>query len=349
MKEITLGRSGIRTVQNAFGVLPLQRVDMETAVKILRRAYEGGIRFYDTARDYTDSESKIGAAFFSGWGGENFRRQIIIATKTHAHDPEGFWKDLRRSLSELKTPYVDIYQFHLAQQCYRPGDGTGMYECMLEAKEQGLIRHIGLTSHRQTVAMEAAASGLYETVQYPFSYLSAERDMELVQVCKENNVGLIAMKALSGGLITRSDAAMAFMTQFDHVLPIWGIQREKELEEWLSFMDSTPELTEEMQSVIEKDRQELCGEFCRACGYCLPCPVGIAINQCARMSLLLRRMPYEAWLSEKWQGEMKKIESCLNCRQCAARCPYGLNIPELLKKNYEDYKKVLAGEVKVNV
>lgn len=369
MKEIVLGKSGIRTVQNAFGVLPIQRVDMESAVKLLRRAWEGGIRFYDTARDYTDSESKLGAAFFGGEGGteegcgeedrtasggwleaQGFsRKDIIIATKTHSKNPEGFRKDLQRSLSELNTPYVDLYQFHQAQQCYRPGDGTGMYECMLKAQEQGLIKHIGLTSHRWDVAMEAAASGLYETVQYPFSYLSAARDLELVQCCRENNVGFIAMKALSGGLITRSDAAMAFMTQFDHVLPIWGIQRERELEEFLSYMKETPVLTDEFRDLIEADRRELSGDFCRACGYCLPCPAGIVINQCARMSLLLRRMPYEAWLSEKWQGEMKKIEGCLNCRQCASRCPYGLNTPELLKKNYEDYKRVLAGEVKVSV
>ena len=129
MKEIVLGKSGIRTVQNAFGVLPIQRVDMESAVKLLRRAWEGGIRFYDTARDYTDSESKLGAAFFGGWlETQGFsRKDIIIATKTHSKNPEGFRKDLQRSLSELNTPYVDLYQFHQAQHCYRPGDGTGMY------------------------------------------------------------------------------------------------------------------------------------------------------------------------------------------------------------------------------
>ena len=224
-----------------------------------------------------------------------------------------------------------------------------MYECMLEAKEKGLIRHIGLSAHRLNVAMEAAESGLYETVQFPFSYLSADKDLELVQRCKENNVGYIAMKSLAGGLITRSDAAMAFVSQFDHVMPIWGIQREKELEEWLSYMQDTPELTEEMKEFIAKERKELSGEFCRACGYCLPCPAGIVINQCARMSLLLRRMPYQEWLTEKWQNEMKKIEGCLHCGKCASKCPYGLNTPELLQKNYEDYKKVLAGEVSVKV
>ena len=341
IREITLGRSGIRTPQNAFGVLPIQRVGMETAVSILRRAYEGGIRFYDTARAYTDSEEKLGAAFGGMWD------RVTVATKTHAASPEQFREHLETSLKMLRTDCIDIYQFHLASRCYRPGDGTGMYECMLEARDAGKIRHIGLTAHRYDVAMEAASSGLYETVQYPFSYLSSERELALVDLCRQNNVGFIAMKSLAGGLITRSDAAMAFVSQFDHVLPIWGIQRMSELEEWLSYMDDVPELNEERRAYIEGERNELSGDFCRACGYCMPCPQSIVINQCARMSLLLRRMPSAGWLTEQWQGEMKKIESCLHCGQCSSRCPYQLDTPALLRKNYEDYMQVLAGKAQV--
>ena len=140
---------------------------------------------------------------------------------------------------------------------------------------------------------------------------------------------------------------MAFMSQYDNVLPIWGIQRESELEQWLSFMETAPALTEEMRTLIEKERKELSGSFCRGCGYCMPCPAGIVINNCARMSLMLRRAPSENWLSERWQGEMKKIEGCLHCNQCAERCPYELNTPELLRQNWEDYQNVLAGRVQV--
>ena len=341
MKEITLGRSGLKTVQNAFGVLPIQRVPKDRAVAMLRRAYEGGFRFFDTARDYTDSEEKLGEAFGGMWD------KVIIASKTHANTPEGFRKDLSTTLGNLKTDSIDLYQFHQAKQVWRPGDGTGMYECMLEARDKGLIRHIGLTSHTRKIALEAAESGLYETVQFPFSYLSSKEDLELVEACKKNNVGFIAMKGLAGGLITRSDAAMAFMSRFDNVLPIWGIQREKELEEWISYMENTPVLDDGMLAFIEKEKAELAGDFCRSCGYCMPCPAGIIIPQCARMSLLLRRMPYADWLTEKWQKEMEKIEGCLGCGTCMSKCPYSLNTPALLKKNLADYRKVLAGEVSV--
>ncbi len=343
MRQITLGSTGITTCQNAFGALPIQRTETEEAVRILRRAYEGGINFFDTARAYSNSEEKLGKAF----GDMGIRDKIFIATKTMAHTPEEFWAQLETSLRLLKTDYVDIYQLHCADRCYAPGDGTGMYECLLKAKEEGRIRHIGITAHKIEVAFDIAQSGLYETLQYPFSYLSSEREVELVNVCRRNNVGFIAMKGLSGGLITRSEAAMAYMTQFGNVLPIWGVQRMSELEEWLGYMDNTPEMTDEIREYIENEKTELSGEFCRGCGYCMPCPAGIMINNCARMSLMLRRAPSKAWLTDAMQAEMHKIKNCLNCGQCMKKCPYELNTPALLKKNYEDYLKVLAGEVSV--
>ena len=341
MKTVRLGKTGITVPQNAFGCLPIQRDSKEVAVRLLREAYEGGMRFFDTARAYTDSEEKVGEAF------DGMRDKIYIATKTHAKTPDGFWKDLETSLKLLRTDYIDIYQLHMAPQCYKPGDGTGMYECLVKAKEQGLIRHIGITAHKLMVAQEIVASGLYETLQYPFSYLSSEKEIALVNACVKADIGFICMKALAGGLITRSDAAMAFIAQFDGLVPIWGVQRENELREWLSYMDETPSMTDEIAAYIKGEQDELSGSFCRGCGYCLPCPQGIEINNCARMSLMLRRAPSKAWLSEEYQAKMAKIESCVNCRQCVKRCPYELDTPELLRKNLEDYKRVLAGEVSV--
>ncbi|WP_034443696.1 aldo/keto reductase [Butyrivibrio sp. AE2032] len=345
MKNVTLGRTGITVPQNGFGALPIQRVSQDEAVKILRRAYEGGMRFFDTARAYTDSEVKVGAAFGDGYVK---RDEIIIATKTGAKTPEEFWQHLETSLNNLKTDYIDIYQFHLMGQCWKPGDGTGMYECMLKAKEQGKIRHIGGTAHKLGIARELIESGLYETVQYPFSYLASDQEAELVKLANANNVGFICMKGLAGGLITNAKAAMAYVSQFDGAVPIWGIQRESELEEWLAFMDETPTYDEEIKAFVEAERKELMGDFCRGCGYCMPCTVGIQINNCNRMSLMLRRAPSEGWLGEYWQTEMNRIEDCIGCGACLSKCPYELQIPTLLRKNLEDYREVLAGNRKVN-
>ena len=334
MQTVRLGKTNITVSKNGFGALPIQRVSMEEAVRILRRAYEGGINFFDTARFYTDSEEKIGAAL------SDVRENIIISTKTMQKTSEGFFSELETSLSLLKTDYIDIYQFHNPPFCPKPGDGTGLYEAMLKAKSEGKIRHIGITSHKIEIAFEAVKSGLYETLQYPFSYLAGDRERELVELCQEKDVGFICMKALAGGLITRSDAAYAYLADFP-VAPIWGIQHAWELEEFLSYNDNPPVMNAEMRELIDGERRELMGEFCRGCGYCMPCPMGIEINNAARMSLMIRRAPKAAQLTEKNQAMMKKIEDCINCGKCKSRCPYGLDTPELLRKNYEDYKTFL--------
>lgn len=339
MEMVTLGSTGITVNKNGFGALPIQRITQEDAVHLLRKAYEHGITFFDTARFYTDSEKKVGEAF------EGIREKVYIATKTMCKNTDEFWAQLEQSLSDLRTDYIDLYQFHNPSFCPKPGDGTGLYEAMLEAKAQGKIRHIGITNHRLSVANEAIDSGLYETLQFPFCYLATDKDIELVTKCQKANMGFIAMKALSGGLITNSKAAYAFEAQYDNVLPIWGVQKEHELDEFLSYIDNPPVMTEELSAYIEKERKELSGDFCRGCGYCMPCPVGIEINNCARMSLMIRRAPISAQLSPESQEKMKKIENCLHCNQCKSRCPYGLDTPALLEKNYDDYKKILAGEV----
>lgn len=341
METVTLGRTGITVNKNGFGALPIQRIGTDEAVRLVRRAYDAGITFFDTARFYTDSEEKLGAAF------DGMREKVILATKTAAANAEEFWEQLATSLHNLRTDYIDIYQFHNPAFCPKPGDGTGLYEAMLTAKAQGKIRHIGITNHRLAVAEEAIASGLYETLQFPFCYLASEQDIALVEKCREAGMGFIAMKALSGGLITDSAAAYAFAAQYDNVLPIWGIQRERELDEFISYIDNPPAMTEELKALIAHDREELSGDFCRGCGYCMPCPAGIEINNCARMSLLLRRSPSELQLTPEVQEKMKKIENCLHCNQCKSNCPYGLDTPALLAKNYEDYKRVLSGEVSV--
>ena len=210
-----------------------------------------------------------------------------------------------------------LYQFHNPSFCPRPGDGSGLYECMLEAKEQGKIRHIGITNHRLAVAEEAINSGLYETLQFPFSYLSAQQELDLVEKCRKTNMGFIDMK---------------------------GVQRESELDEFLSYVENPPALTEELEAVISHDRQELQGEFCRGCGYCMPCPAGIEINNCARMSLMIRRAPSAAQLTPEMQEKMLQIENCLHCGKCKSKCPYNLDTPALLERNLKDYKEILAGK-----
>ena len=342
MREtVTLGMTGITVNKNGFGALPIQRISDDEAVFLLRKAYNAGITYFDTARAYSDSEHKCGLAF------EGIRAKVYIATKSGAKTGEAMRKDLLTSLEMLKTDYIDVYQFHNPPFVPKPGGEDGLYDAALEAKKEGKIRHIAITNHRLAVAKEAIESGLYELLQFPFCYLATEKDIEIVKMCEEKNMGFVAMKSLSGGLITNSKAAYAFSSLYKNVLPIWGVQREKELDEFISYIDNPPEMDEEIEALIKHDLDELAGDFCRGCGYCMPCPVGIEINNAARMSLLLRRSPSKGHLSEAGQAMMKKIEDCLHCGHCKSMCPYGLDTPTLLEKNYEDYKRVLAGEISV--
>ena len=333
-----LGRTDLEVNKNGFGALPIQRRNMKDSIEILLKAYDNGINFYDTARFYTDIEAKLGNAF------EDVRENIYIASKSGSEDSESFWSDLETSLKNLKCDYLDLYQFHNISFCPKKEDD--LYKAMLEAKNEGLINHIGITTHKYTIAHEAIESGLYETLQYPFSYLSGEKEFEIVKKCRQKNIGFIAMKAMAGGLINNSKAAYAYMNQFDNVLPIWGIQHLKELDEFLSY-DETTILNDEIKIAIENDKKTLGDDFCRGCGYCMPCPQDIHISTCARMSLWIRRFPSQPCLTTEFQEMMEKTQECMECYACVDNCPYELDIPRLLKDNYEDYKRILNGEIKV--
>ena len=335
MDYVTLGSTNIKVNKNGFGALPIQRLGMEEAGFLLKKAYDNGITFFDTARGYTDSEEKIGRAL------SGVRDKIIIATKTFAQNADMFWEQLSESLSLLKTDYIDIYQFHNPSFCPKPEDGTGLYEAMLKAKEQGKIRHIGITNHRMDIAREAVESGLYETLQFPISYLALDDEVDFIRLCEARNMGVLAMKALSGGLITNSAAAYAFMLKFPATIPIWGVQRENELDEFIAYHTAPPSMDAEMERMIAKDVKELGGEFCRGCGYCLPCPAKIVIPMCARMSLLIKRAPESLWGTEEWKDNMQAIDNCVDCGHCKAHCPYDLDVTKLLRENLADFRNFM--------
>ena len=333
---IKLGRTGLMVSASSFGALPVQRVSMDEAKKLLRMAYDGGINYFDTANAYSDSEEKIGEAL------SDVRHNIIISTKSGASDKATLLKHIELSLRRMKTDYIDILQLHNPGTLPDPEDPDSLYGGLLEAQKKGWVRFIGITNHRNQLAWDAVLSGKYDTLQFPFSSISDEKDIALAELARDHDMGFIAMKGLAGGLITNARTTFAFMKQHPWVVPIWGIQRESELQEFLELEKNPPAYDEEMKQLIARDRAELAGNFCHGCGYCQPCPVGIPIQNAARMSLLLRRSPYQSWLTDEMNAEMMKIENCLHCGACASRCPYGLDTPRLLAENLSDYKQFRA-------
>ena len=336
METIRLGRTELYVTKTAFGALPIQRISKADAVKLVRRAYEGGINYFDTANAYTDSEEKLGEAL------EGVRQNVVISTKSAGKDKKTVLSHIENSLRSLRTDYIDLFQFHNPAVLPDPSDPDGPFAAALEMQQKGYIRHIGITNHRLKVAQAAIDSGNFETLQFPFCYLAAPQDLALVEQCKAHDMGFIAMKGLSGGLLNNAEACCAFMSQYDNVVPIWGIQHEWELDQWLELAKREVRLTPELQAVIDHDRQELAGNFCRSCGYCLPCAAGIDIPQAARMSALLRRSPYQKYMSDEWYAKMHKVEECVHCNACKSRCPYGLDTPALLQLMLKDYDEFYA-------
>nr|WP_321503846.1 aldo/keto reductase [uncultured Dethiosulfovibrio sp.] len=329
-----LGKTGLEVTRTSFGALPIQRIPLKDAAYLLRKAFDCGINYFDTARAYSDSEEKIGA----GLG--DVRDRIVISTKSHSSTPQELREHVETSLSKMKTDYVDILQFHNPKKVFLPGGDDGMYDELLRLKDEGKVRFIGYTNHSLARAKEAAKSGFYDTVQFPLNHLSSQGDIDLARLCEDLGVGFIAMKGMSGGLITDARLPFAFLRQFKGVVPIWGIQKEEELNQFVELEKAPPKL-EELSSLIDRDRKELAGDFCRSCGYCLPCPVGIDIPQAARMSLLLGRAPWEPFTTQEWRDKMEQVDKCLRCNHCSNRCPYGLDTPELIRKNLIFYRNFL--------
>ncbi len=336
MEKVRLGKTGLMVTKTSFGALPIQRISVDDAVRLVRKAYDAGINYFDTANAYTDSEKKLGIAF------EGVRENVVISTKSMAADKATVTAHIENSLRALKTDYIDLFQFHNPAVLPDPSDPDGAFAAALEAKQKGYIRHIGITNHRAWIARAAIESGNFETLQFPFCYLATDIENDLVQKCREADMGFIAMKGLSGGLLNNAAACFAFMQEHPTVVPIWGIQHEWELDQWLALDAAGQKMTDELRAVIEKDRKELIGNFCRSCGYCLPCPADIDIPQSARMAQLLRRSPYKRYMQDDWYEKMHRIDNCIHCNSCKSRCPYGLDTPALLAANLKDYDQFYA-------
>ena len=250
MRTITLGKTNLKVNKNGFDTCHIQHLTEKEAVYLLHKANDNGINFYDMALSDAVSEEKLGAAF------ADRRKKLIIASKTDATTVEEFWKDLHATLKNLKTDYIDLYQFHNYDYCPRQGDKQGLYDAMKVAKRQGKVRFIGISDQQPVIVQEAIERDCYDTLAYPFNYLSSEDDQKIVEACFKHSMGFICKDTKAGGLIADSALEYAFLNQFDHALPAWEIQSEAELDDYLSYQEREPELSSASWRKIEKERAD---------------------------------------------------------------------------------------------
>lgn len=311
MKKV-LGKTGLKVTTMGFGGIPIQRVSEDESVEIVRRCYELGMNFFDTARAYTVSEERVGKAL------EDVRDKVTIATKSGQRTAEGIEEELAISLKNLRTDYIDIYQLHnlsTREQWDKVREPGGALKAVTKAKEEGKIHHISVTSHDPVLSMELVESGLFETLMIPFNYLTPKPAEELFPLCRKHNVGIINMKPFGGGAFSNANIALKYVFNNPDVgVVIPGVMSIAEVEENWSIYEGDLTLTKEDLELIEKDKVELGTHFCRACGYCQPCPQEIPITFLLRAEKqFLRRMGWRPGTTDRMTEAVEKGETCIQC------------------------------------
>ncbi len=332
IKSRKLGRTGIEVFPLGFGGIPIQRLEDEQAVKVVKEAINKGINFIDTARAYSDSEDKIGEAL------KDIDEKVYLATKTPAEDKEGALEDVDISLDKLGVDKIDVYQLHGVndeENLENVMADDGALAGLKEAQKEGKIDYIGITGHNIDLLLDALKTDEFATVQFCYNFIENECEEELIDYCLENNIGMIGMKPLGGGRLHEASVALKYVLKQEGVIPDPGIETIEELKENIEIASGSWELTSEEKTIMEELKDELGTQFCRRCDYCQPCPEGISISAVLRAESFINRMPEgqvkdkEGWVYQSFET----AESCTECGQCIERCPYDLPVPDLIKEN----------------
>ena len=336
MNTVKLSGTDLEVSEVGFGGIPIIPLQKSEAVSIVKYCFDLGITFFDTANMYTTSEEKIGTAL------ETVRKKAVIATKTAQRDAKGAADHIDTSLKQLKTDWIDLYQVHnvsneeALQQVLAP---KGAYEALARARDAGKIRFIGISSHSISTAMKALQTGLFNTLQFPFNFIENDPENELFPFARQNNVGIIGMKPLGGGLLERADLCFGFLQQHRHVVPIPGIRANKEADQIIDLYRHPRPLSGADFEEMEKIRNVVGEKFCHRCEYCMPCEQGVQISSVLMFRAAAKRLSPEsvsAWLGDA----METVAECIECGQCEDKCPYQLPITELLKENLALFKEI---------
>ncbi len=329
MEKRILGKTNLNVSVVGLGGIPLQRLTEDEAIKIVKYSIDKGVNFIDTARGYSVSEMYIGKAI------KEIRDKVIIATKSPVRDYEGMKAELEESFKNLQTDYIDLYQFHFVRtkkDIEKILSDDGAYKALLEAKEAGRIGHIGITGHTADLLLDAINTEKFETVQFPFNVIE-NQGIELFTRAKELNMGTIVMKPIAGGAFEKGELSIKYILNkefIDSAIP--GMDTLEIVDRNTEVGNNLTELTDEERIEIEKESNEIGKEFCRRCGYCLPCTQGIDIPSQFVLESYLKRYNLADWARERYQKIEINASNCIECGECEIKCPYNLPIIKMLKK-----------------
>jgi predicted aldo/keto reductase-like oxidoreductase len=333
MQYVDFGKTGIKVSEIGFGAIPIQRVSFDEAERIIRTAIGLGFTLFDTANAYGDSEEKIGRAI------TGVRDQLVLCTKSTAKDPSTMQRHLEQSLKSLRTDYIDVYHIHNIRdrESYdRLMAPDSVFDFMKTAQAKGQIRFLAASVHSLEMAKLTLEAGFFAVVQMPLNFISYEFCDEALPLAKTHNLAVLGMKPLGGSAIEDAPLAFRYLQQFPSAFPIPGCQRVEEVEQIARLYERKTPLTQADLETIDRIRSELGRTFCRACGYCEPCSVGIKIQLVMKFEAIKARFPHEKMV-DFLEESMVKVEQCDNCGECLARCPYDLPIPETIRTLSQKY------------
>jgi uncharacterized protein len=329
MEKVRLGRTNLIVTKLGWGGIPIQRVGEREGVSVIRAVIEMGVDLLDTARAYTNSEHRIGLAL------QRIDRPVVLSSKSLVKTAK-IYNDVHESLKQLKVKRINIYHLHCVsnfeeyEKVMAPG---GAYEGLKRARDEGLIDHIGITSHNLNVLERAIGDGYFEVIMACYSFLEPEAALKVFPLAKEKEIGVLAMKPFSGGVIEEAGPALRFVLSTANIVPIPGSETlEKVHENWKIFTEGYSP-TESDRERIELMKKEFDRQFCRRCDYCQPCTEKINIQFAVGLKTIIKRFGPNAQETGWMKDSIEKARNCSECGECLPRCPYQLPIPDMIKEN----------------
>ena len=335
MKYIRLGKSELLVSRVGFGGIPITRVSFEEAEKCIRTAIDLGVNYIDTATDYKDSEEKIGEAI------KGCRDNLILATKSPPSDPKRLSECIEQSLKRLKVETIDLYQFHCIKDENSFKKSLDLLPVLEKAREQGKILHIGATVHGVDLINEVLKADVFETIMIALNFVVNEAAEVALPNARKKDVGIIAMKPMAGGHIEDANLAFKYFVGMDDVVPLIGIEHPDQIREIVKIMDENVPASEEELDSMNTIRQESGFRFCRRCEYCMPCEHGVQIFPITVLNSFIKRFPAADLVKDGWiKDSMNSFENCIQCGECEKKCPYNLEIREILKESMAYFKEL---------
>jgi predicted aldo/keto reductase-like oxidoreductase len=336
VKEVVLGATGLKIIRMGMGGIPIQRLTVDQSDRLLENAVAAGINFFDTARIYTDSESKFGRIL------SRHRDRIILASKSFSREAAAILRDIDSSLEQLQTDYIDIYQCHNVaseNDLEKILADNGAVAGLVKAREQGKIRHIGLSGHKPRIVQKALSLFPFATIQIPCNFMETDALADLIPLARQRQVGVIAMKPIGGGNIREINLNFRFIFNQGIDVAIPGMDSEKQVVENVAALENLLPLTTEETALLQKEKDRLGDSFCRRCEYCMPCPQGLPIAFLHVLKNYYFLYDLQDWVWERINALAKTYKDCVACGECVQKCPYHLNMPEIFRTTWE---KMLA-------